>query len=864
MAGAIDFIFRLVDKVTGNANNAGNSLDRLDRLLARVDRRAQQAGQRLGSLGAASARGADVGHAAWSRFGQGLDAQGARIGRLQGRLLALTAAAATLTGLGFAGKGLLDGMSNREGSLQSLSTLLRGQTPAQVKTSAAWINNFADVTPFEDKDTMAAVRQLLAARFSFGEVKGLARVTGDAASALGSDPADAAMKWQVINRALGQIKSKGRLQGDELLQLQEAGIGTDSYLKAAFGQNYLKKVSAGQVDATSAINAIVKGMDAEFGGAMARMSTTFGGLFSTLVSRPQRVTARMFDIGGLDAPKKLLSNLVDLTDFSKPPGSVILSRLSGLGKRVMDGLFGPLADMTGGQRGAQTVDYLLNKLDEFEVWWAKNGPVIVENAKGIWQGLKDAWAVAAPLVGLIGRLAGIGGAGSAGDNPEDNLPPAVKGLLSKGLLGRAIGFVGGLKLGLEGLDAVTFGASGKIVELAGGSALGLLGKELDAVKTKAITSNFWLEVMTNPKGKLVGLRVATAAIWAEVLAIKALGAAALSNARLEILTNPAGKWAGVKTVVNGAWAGAGAYFARLAAGGGLLGTLLTRLGPIAARVLGLVTGPIGLIVLAVTAIKLGGDALYNAWKPFADLVDGIYDKLAFILKKPEDASGTLEKALNFDPVRYLTGQKQVYDGGAARTGAADPKSSFQTGVSALSKRLGIRENDLLAVMNFESSLNAAAKNPKSGATGLIQFMPGTAKELGTSTGALQRMTRDEQLPYVEKYLRSHGVKPGANLEQLYMSVLSGSAGTTGALWKKGTAEYTQNAGLDINRDGTITSQEAVQMVIDKAKKDGISLTNNITINGNPTPEQVQQLTGLIYSTTQDALAQHAAQGGYSP
>ena len=67
---------------------------------------------------------------------------------------------------------------------------------------------------------------------------------------------------------------------------------------------------------------------------------------------------------------------------------------------------------------------------------------------------------------------------------------------------------------------------------------------------------------------------------------------------------------------------------------------------------------------------------------------------------------------------------------------------FQQKVDAIEKRLKMEPGSLLAVMNFETggTFDPAVKNRAgSGATGLIQFMPSTAKGLGTSTDALAKM-----------------------------------------------------------------------------------------------------------------------------
>ena len=64
--------------------------------------------------------------------------------------------------------------------------------------------------------------------------------------------------------------------------------------------------------------------------------------------------------------------------------------------------------------------------------------------------------------------------------------------------------------------------------------------------------------------------------------------------------------------------------------------------------------------------------------------------------------------------------------------------AFTSGVSELAKKYNVPEDYLYAVMSFETggTFDPAQKNMAgSGATGLIQFMPDTAKGLGTSTTA---------------------------------------------------------------------------------------------------------------------------------
>ena len=85
----------------------------------------------------------------------------------------------------------------------------------------------------------------------------------------------------------------------------------------------------------------------------------------------------------------------------------------------------------------------------------------------------------------------------------------------------------------------------------------------------------------------------------------------------------------------------------------------------------------------------------------------------------------------------------------------DNRIEFTEKVNNICTELRIEANWLMFVMWFESKLNPQAVNPISGATGLIQFMPSTARGLGTTTAVLKRMSNVQQLDYVLAYLRPY-------------------------------------------------------------------------------------------------------------
>lgn len=83
---------------------------------------------------------------------------------------------------------------------------------------------------------------------------------------------------------------------------------------------------------------------------------------------------------------------------------------------------------------------------------------------------------------------------------------------------------------------------------------------------------------------------------------------------------------------------------------------------------------------------------------------------------------------------------------------ASYRVDFINKVKDISRKLNIDPNWLMAIMYWESNktFSPSITNPI-GAVGLIQFIPSTAKGLGTTSSALKNMTAVQQLDYVYKY-----------------------------------------------------------------------------------------------------------------
>jgi hypothetical protein len=86
---------------------------------------------------------------------------------------------------------------------------------------------------------------------------------------------------------------------------------------------------------------------------------------------------------------------------------------------------------------------------------------------------------------------------------------------------------------------------------------------------------------------------------------------------------------------------------------------------------------------------------------------------------------------------------------------------FAASIESLGNDLGVDPMYLANTMYAESRLDPSVKNMAgSGATGLIQFMPQTAANLGTTTDELSRMTPVEQMEYVRRYFSADNLGAG--------------------------------------------------------------------------------------------------------
>lgn len=151
-------------------------------------------------------------------------------------------------------------------------------------------------------------------------------------------------------------------------------------------------------------------------------------------------------------------------------------------------------------------------------------------------------------------------------------------------------------------------------------------------------------------------------------------------------------------------------------------------------------------------------------------------------------------------------------------GFAKTSEAFKRRTWEVAQGIQTSPDNLAAIMSFESggTFSPSIKNAAgSGAVGLIQFMPSTAKSLGTSTEALAAMTDVQQLDYVAKYFAWFGKGRLVTLEDTYCAVLWPAAigkSNDFVLFSAGTKAYEQNRGFDVNKTGHVTKADVSRSI----------------------------------------------------
>jgi tape measure domain-containing protein len=191
----------------------------------------------------------------------------------------------------------------------------------------------------------------------------------------------------------------------------------------------------------------------------------------------------------------------------------------------------------------------------------------------------------------------------------------------------------------------------------------------------------------------------------------------------------------------------------------------------------------------------------------------------------------------------------------------DPRidTKFLQSVAKIAQSVGANPEDLLKTMLYETggTLSPSARNKRTNATGLIQFMPATARGLGTNIDALSQMSPQEQLVFVQKYLKQNS--RGQKLDSFRKVLSTVFAGNPNASLGVGDGDITLGNYLPKaeNRYGN-TARQLVQIVMQGGSIQPNQMQQAVTqasrlklntaaqqyqtnqINSNLNPEQIKE------------------------
>ena len=347
----IQLILRLVDKATAPARMAMRAIERIGgegmmRNAARVNRGAHLMASGLGTVTGAALRGAAV------------------LAAYQGTAAALT--------------GLFIGPAAEMEKFKIQLTNLEGSAEGADK-AMAWIMDFAAKTPLQLNETIAAYARLKA--FGLDPTNGsmLALVDTMAATGGGVEQMDG------LVLALGQAWTKGKLQGEEAMQMLERGVPVWDLLAAKMGKSsaeVMKLAEKGKLGRKE-IQLLMDALGERNAGAAERISKSWDGIVSNLSDQWYRFRVMVMDSGVFDFLKEQLRGLLDTINQMAADG-----RLQALADQVARALLQSLKAMQSFAHQAVSA-------------WNAVTPIIarVADLLGGWDNL--AWVAVSLLMGKI-------------------------------------------------------------------------------------------------------------------------------------------------------------------------------------------------------------------------------------------------------------------------------------------------------------------------------------------------------------------------------------------------------------------------------------------------------------------------------
>ena len=247
--------------------------------------------------------------------------------RVKDSIFSLKGAFAAI-GAGVTAKSFLDVASSFEQMEKKLDALTSGRGKETLEEINAWALEMP-VNTRKAVDTFAMM-QAMGLDPTIEKMQTLV----DVASVFGEDA------MPRVARALGQMKTLGKLSAEELNQLSEAGINARKYLREAFGMGVSELQKSG-IEIDRIIKAIMTGLDRDFGGAARANMDSWQGLKAATVSYIDEIERRIMDAGLFTELKTQLKLVNDeLGDWLENNKDLIRQKVPEYLDELKDGISG--------------------------------------------------------------------------------------------------------------------------------------------------------------------------------------------------------------------------------------------------------------------------------------------------------------------------------------------------------------------------------------------------------------------------------------------------------------------------------------------------------------------------------------------
>lgn len=357
-------------------------------------------------------------------------------------------------------------------------TMLKSKKKATKFMDSA--KKFASVTPFDTSAVVSNAQRMLAYGFSDKDIIPDLTKIGNASAALGAGEEGISQ----VSRALGQMKTNGRLNAEDMNQLTDVGINAWKYLADAEGKSIAQireMAQKGEISGDKAVKTILNGLK-EFDGMMDKTSnSTVSGLMSNIKDTFDINIVSKWGKGLQKGATKGLGEFADYLDKSDAKLREAGTSLEKLGEYASTSVF------KGLEKAGDKIDDLIS-MPKFQnasiggkisIAWDE----LIVNPFSKWWDSKGRPAIVKKITGIGKDIAKAGGNWFK-ESLKDLLPGGDKAGIADYLAG-FLGLSGGLKLfkGGKSLYDLITGGSG------GGGKTNPLGDSIGTINVSAAVVN---------------------------------------------------------------------------------------------------------------------------------------------------------------------------------------------------------------------------------------------------------------------------------------------------------------------------------------------------------------------------------------